>query len=245
MVKTIDISCDLGEGIGNDQQLMPLISSCSIACGGHYGDETSIYEALLLAKKFNVKVGAHPSFPDKPNFGRVPLTMTSEALSETIVSQIKLFEIICKKLDMSMHHVKLHGALYNLAATDTAVAKAVIAALKNCKFKAALYVPPHSVIGKLAKSDVELIYEAFIDRRYNPNLTLVSRAHNKMAIITNPEDAWMQLKNMIFDQKVLTSNGSFQAIEATTFCLHGDHPQAVELLKYIHKQLQINSITLS
>lgn len=245
MVKTIDINCDLGEGIGNDQQLMTLISSCSIACGGHYGDETSIYETLLLAKKFNVKVGAHPSFPDMPNFGRVPLSMTSEALTETIVSQVKVFEKVCKKLDMSIHHVKLHGALYNLAATDTDVAKAVIAALKNCKFKAALYVPPHSVIGNLAKSDFELIYEAFIDRRYNPDLTLVSRAQNEKAIIANPEDAWIQLKNMIFDKTVLTSNGSFQHINAATFCLHGDHPQAVELLKYIHKQLQINSITIS
>lgn len=245
MVKTIDINCDLGEGIGNDSSLMPLISSCSIACGGHYGDEATIHKTLLLAKKFNVKVGAHPSFPDKPNFGRVPLSMTSEALTETIVGQVKMFEKACKELAMPIHHVKLHGALYNLAVIDTAVAKAVIAALKNCKFKAALYVPPHSVIGNLAKSDFELIYEAFIDRRYNPDLTLVSRTFNEKAIITNPEDAWMQLKNMIFNKKVLTSDGSFQAIEATTFCLHGDHPQAVELLKYIHKQLQINSITIS
>jgi len=245
MVKTIDINCDLGEGIGNDSSLMPLISSCSIACGGHYGDEETIYETLLLAKKFNVKVGAHPSFPDKPNFGRVPLTMTSEALTETITSQVKVFEKACKALDMPVHHVKLHGALYNLAATDTAVAEAVIAALKNCNFKEALYVPPHSVIGNLAKNDFELIYEAFIDRRYNPDLTLVSRTFNEKAIIANPEDAWMQLKNMIFDKKVLTSDSSFQHIEPATFCLHGDHPQAVVLLKHIHKQLQKNSIAIS
>lgn len=244
MKTAIDINCDLGEGIGNDQQLMPLISSCSIACGGHYGDESTIYETLLLAKKFKVKVGAHPSFPDKPNFGRVPLSMTSEALEATVCEQLKRFLKICNEVGMEMHHVKLHGALYNLAAKDNAVAETIVQALRKSGVKSALYVPPNSAIGAVAKKDFEIIYEAFIDRRYNPDLTLVSRTQNEKALILNPLEAWEQLKMMLFGNQVRTADGTLQAIEASTFCLHGDHPFAEDVLKYLHVELQKNGIAV-
>lgn len=237
----IDINADLGEGMPNDKALMPYLSSCSIACGGHFGNESTMREAVRLAKEFNVKVGAHPSFPDTDNFGRKILTMTKAALTESVFEQITSFFKVCASEEIPVNHVKLHGALYNYAAKDAPTADAVVEAIVATKVRPFLYVPPHSILSEKAKNLVPLLYEAFIDRRYNLDLSLLSRTHDQ-AVITDAEDAWKQLKSMILNGSVVTIDGQVRPITASTFCIHGDNPEAVRMLQFIHQQLQTHAI---
>ena len=126
----IDINCDLGEGAGNDAQLMPLISSCNIACGGHYGDTDSIREAVRLALKYNVRIGAHPSYPDTENFGRKVMNCSPEELKQSIQEQLRLIQTVCEEEGAIISHVKLHGALYNKTSEDEELAKTVLEAIE-------------------------------------------------------------------------------------------------------------------
>ena len=244
MKKCIDINTDLGEGTGLDEKLMPLISSCSIACGGHYGDARSMQEAVALAKYNNVKVGAHPSFPDKINFGRELLTLTKSELTETIFQQLLYFYAICEMEDVPVYHIKLHGALYNFAAIDEPTAEAVLEAIVATKVHPNLYVPFRSVLAEKAENVLPLTYEAFIDRRYNDDLSLVSRAAGN-AVIHSPEEAWSQLYEIIETGHITTLSGQKKEMIASTFCIHSDHENSVEILKYIRKQLVKYNIDLS
>ncbi len=244
MRKVIDINADLGEGIGNEDKLMPLISSCSIACGGHFGDERTMTETIRLAKKYNVKVGAHPSFPDKENFGRKIMTLSQPELADTVFQQIKSFEKVCAAEEVVMHHIKLHGALYNLSSVDAMTADAVLQAILVTKLKVNLYVPYNSILAKKAENFLPLIYEAFIDRRYEDDLNLVNRSQ-KNAIIHSAEEAWKQLYKMIIEEKVTTLSGLEKKIKATTFCVHSDHENTLDILKYIKEQMKSHAIFTS
>ena len=243
-LNNIDINADLGEGAGYDAELMPLISSCSIACGGHFGDENSMRSALQLAKKHDVKVGAHPSFPDTDHFGRKVLTMTKSTLSKSIFEQLLAFYAVCETEDMVVHHVKLHGALYNFAAKDAPTADAVVEAITTTKLRPKLYVQHGSILHKKAENLLPLVFEAFIDRSYNNDLSLVAREHPN-ALIETPKSAWEQLFGIINRGVVKTADSEEIEIVANTFCIHGDHANSVSILKYIHEQLKHNSITLS
>lgn len=239
----IDLNADLGEGMPHDEALMPYLSSCSIACGGHFGNESTMREAIRLAKKFGVKVGAHPSFPDADTFGRKVLTMTQAALTESVYDQITSFFSVCASEDIQVNHVKLHGALYNYAAKDAMTADAVVKAIVATNVRPKLYVPPNSILSEKANEVLPLLYEAFIDRRYERNLSLVSR-NEANAVIMNPANAWKQLKSMILDCEVETIDGQIKPIEAETYCIHGDNPEAVAILGFIHEQLEIHNIIL-
>jgi len=114
----LDINSDVGEGVGNEAQLMPYISSCNIACGGHVGTQESMEEMLAFAKAYNIKIGAHPSYPDKENFGRVIIDISDNDLRKSIISQVTTLKNLAKKNGLSLNHIKPHGALYNLAAND-------------------------------------------------------------------------------------------------------------------------------
>ncbi len=230
----IDINCDLGEGIGNDAEIMPYINSCNIACGGHFGDLQTIKKTSILAQKYGVKAGAHPSFPDKENFGRKLMTLSDNELIDSISQQIKLFQQSCNETDAQMHVVKLHGALYNLAAKDSDVAKVVLAAFKKTCPGTVVYAPFKSELAKSAQADFKVHYEAFADRGYHANLQLVSRDRND-AVITDPEIAWNQILNIIENGTIKTVDEDEVAIKADTFCVHGDQPSALELVRFINK----------
>lgn len=239
----IDINADLGEGKPYDEELMQYISSCSIACGGHFGNETSMTTAVRLAKQYNVKVGAHPSFPDKDNFGRKQLTITKEELTESVFFQLLQFYAICENEEISIHHIKLHGALYNYAAMDAPTADAVVEAITQTKLRPKLYVPYNSVLHRKAENLMEVEFEAFIDRRYDNDGKLVTRSEAD-AIISDPAQAWQQLVNMIVEKKVTTKSGIQIPIKATTYCIHGDHPNSVSLIRYISERFEPHSIVL-
>jgi UPF0271 protein len=242
MLNRIDINADLGEGSPYDAILMPLISSCSIACGGHFGNEKTMRAAVQLAKKHKVKIGAHPSFPDMENFGRKVLPMTANELSESVFHQLNSFLSVCESEEVFVHHIKLHGALYNYAAIDAPTADAVLEGILATQMRPKLYVPYGSVLAKKAENLLPLEFEAFIDRRYNDDLSLVSRTEQD-AVICTSEGAWHQLKLMIENKEVETKQKSNKSIIASTFCIHSDTSNAVEILSYIRlklKQLDID-----
>jgi 5-oxoprolinase (ATP-hydrolysing) subunit A len=238
MLRTIDINVDVGEGVNNEPQLMPYISSCNIACGGHAGDIETMRTIVKLAKLHRVKIGAHPSFPDKENFGRSVLEMSCAALYTSIKGQIKSLMNVVRTEHAAMHHVKPHGALYNRAAVDEDTAKVIIEVMKSIALPLELYVPYGSVIAELAiKENIPIIYEAFADRNYNEDLTLVSRTE-KHAIISNAAEMFNHVIKMIRLQKVTTLGGVEVEIKATTFCIHGDNPKAVHLIKDLKENLE-------
>ena len=242
-IKQIDINADLGEGTGNDATIMPLISSCSIACGGHFGNKSTMLSTIELAKEYSVKVGAHPSFPDAINFGRKILSLTKSELKESILGQLKGFYEACEVGGIPVNHIKLHGALYNYAAINAPTADAVIEAIMDSGELPKLYVPFDSILAKKAENQLPLIYEAFIDRRYNDNLTLVTRSEST-AVIGSPEEAWEQLLNMITKNEVQTAEGNKRTINASTFCIHGDNRNCIEILQYIRDKMKAHSLSL-
>lgn len=233
----IDINADVGEGINNEDRLLPLVSSCNIACGGHAGDVESMRRVVQIAKEHRVKIGAHPSYPDRENFGRKAVDISCAALFSTVKAQIKSLMSVLREAHMQLHHVKPHGALYNKAAEDKETAIVIIEALKSIQLPLKLYVPYGSVIAEEARQQkIPFTYEAFADRNYNEDLSLVSRSEEK-AVITDPKEMFEHVKRMIIDQRVKTISGVEVKIEAETFCIHGDNPQAIQLLKSLRKNL--------
>ncbi|WP_282135717.1 5-oxoprolinase subunit PxpA [Seonamhaeicola maritimus] len=240
----IDINADVGEGVGNEAGLMPYISSCNIACGGHAGDKETMREVVKLAKKHKVKIGAHPSFPDKENFGRVKMDISCAALFTSLKHQITDLLKVLYEENGTLHHIKPHGALYNLAAINEKVANVIVEVIKSMHRPVQLYVPYNSIIAEVAQNnDVSITYEVFADRNYNDDLSLVSRKE-KNAIITNEEGMSQHVLNMIQNKKVKTSTGKEKQILAQTICVHGDNPKAIELVRQLYKQLTKNDIRI-
>jgi UPF0271 protein len=234
--KTIDLNADVGEGVNNETQLMPFLSSCSIACGGHAGDESTMTSVVQLAKKHQVKIGAHPSFPDKANFGRLKMDISSDDLLVSLKTQVNSLLKVLENENRSLHHIKPHGALYNLANTDNAYAE-VIVDLMNHFDGTKLYAPYGSLIAKKAEdANITVFFEAFADRNYNDDLTLVSRSKPN-ALIEDAEQMSEHVLNMILHHHVKTINGTEKNIKADTMCMHGDQPQAAQHLKILTERL--------
>ena len=192
----LNINCDLGEGLNNEHIIMPLIDSCNIACGGHAGDNGSMIECVEISIKNNVKIGAHPSYPDKINFGRKKIDISPSQLSYSIISQIESLETIADSYGLELNHIKAHGALYNQMITDTELSNFYLNTIKDFKNKCSLYIPYKSEIEKIAlKKGFSIIYEVFGDRNYNDDLSLVSR-NNENALITDPESVVNHIKTI-------------------------------------------------
>lgn len=240
----IDINCDLGEGLPNDAELMPYISSCNIACGGHAGTVETIDKTIALALKNKVKIGAHPSYPDKENFGRKLMQISPNELQKSLENQLQLFIDRLKLQNAKLHHIKAHGALYNASAKDKSIAEIIIKSVKSIAENVFLYVPFNSKIEKIAKeNNLNIKYEAFIDRNYNENGSLVSR-DKENAVITNPKEALQHLLKMVKNQQIQTISGKKITTKADTFCIHGDHKNAIGLLKYLHTELPKKEISI-
>ncbi|RLD27484.1 MAG: lactam utilization protein LamB [Bacteroidetes bacterium] len=238
MFQTIDINVDVGEGVNNEALIMPYISSCNIACGGHTGELQSMRAVIKLAKQYNVKIGAHPSFPDKENFGRQKINISYSGLYKSIREQINSLMLVLREEHARLYHIKPHGALYNLAVIDKSIATVIIEAIKSISLPVKLYVPYKSVIAEIAINDnIPIVYEAFADRNYNDDLTLVSR-NEKNAIISDSEELFNHVLRMIMHQKVKTINGVELKLKAKTFCIHGDNPKAVNLIRDLKEKLE-------
>ncbi|MCD2259115.1 5-oxoprolinase subunit PxpA [Psychroserpens luteolus] len=241
----VDINCDLGEGIGNEDLLMPLISSCNIACGGHAGDEATMSFVADLAQKFEVKIGAHPSFPDRENFGRKEMNMSDELLYNAIYNQIRSLKSILDQKHISLHHVKPHGALYNKASVNKEIAQVVVSVIKDIDKNLILYAPYKSVIADIASQvGLQVRFEAFADRNYNQDLTLVSR-RKENALIHDAEIMFEQVSQIVLNEKVTAINGVEVVLKADTFCVHGDGKNVVQNLEHLIHRLKQNNIEIS
>jgi UPF0271 protein len=235
--KTIDINADVGEGLDNEALLMPYLSSCNIACGGHAGDNQTMTQVVRLAKDYKVKIGAHPSFPDPSNFGRELMDMSAADLYSSLKSQIRSLQQILHSEKAQLHHIKPHGALYNLAAKDEKTAKVIIEVVKSIAMPIQLYVPYNSVISKLAEQKkISVTFEAFADRNYEENLSLVSRK-KAQAILYENSKILNHILGIIHDEKVTAINGVEVPIKASTFCVHGDTKNALDILEFLTSEL--------
>jgi len=240
----IDINCDVGEGIGNESALFPHISSCSIACGGHAGDITTMSEIVQLAKKFGIKVGAHPSYPDRDNFGRKSMKIEKNLLKASIRKQIKELEVILSKAEMQLHHIKAHGALYNDIAEDLELSTIYLESILAYRDYVLLYLPYGSVIEEEArKKGYKISLEAFGDRNYNEDLSLVSR-RSSQAMIEEPKKVLDHIISMVINNEVFTLNGVQMPIQADTYCIHGDTATALQILMYLSDELPKQHIFL-
>ncbi len=242
-MKYIHINCDLGEGGGNDAQLMPLISACNIACGGHAGTVESMHDTVVLAMENNVEMGAHPAYPDKENFGRKTLEMTPENLQQSLVAQILSLKQIAEAEGGKLNHIKPHGALYNDACVDEKIAQIIIDSVLEFEDKFPIYAPQNSVISRLAEGKIEVIFEAFADRNYEENYQLVSR-DKPNALITKKEAVFQHLFLMFNEGKIRCVNQKNIHCLASTFCLHSDTPNAVEILKYLQQRFRKKNIKI-
>ena len=243
-MKTIDINCDMGEGVGNDGAIMPFISSANIACGYHAGDENTMKQTIQLCKKYNVAVGAHPSYPDKPNFGRTDMLLHPGEIYEMIVKQINYLEKIAEENDVPVHHVKPHGALYNMTARDKALAPFVALAILDTNAKYILYGLSGSYLIKEGKNlGVKTANEVFADRTYKDDGSLTSRT-KAGALIEDTEKAVAQVLQMVKEGTVTSINGKKIPIIAETVCIHGDGEHAVEFAKAVHSALVAEGIEI-
>ncbi|WP_299122551.1 5-oxoprolinase subunit PxpA [uncultured Winogradskyella sp.] len=240
----IDINADVGEGINNESAIMPYLSSCNIACGGHAGDLETMTKVVQLAKQHNVKVGAHPSFPDKKNFGRLDMKISAADLYSSLKQQIRMLQNVLYIQKSQLHHIKPHGALYNIAAKDEKIATVIVEVMKSIALPLKLYAPYNSIIAELAHNEnIEVTFEAFADRNYNDDLSLVSRK-NANALLTENDDILSHILNMIKHQNVITASGIEVPIKASTFCVHGDTKNAIEILKFLNQELPKHQISI-
>jgi UPF0271 protein len=229
-MNTINLNCDVGEGLHNEIYLMPYINACNIACGGHFGDYESMTEVVKIANQNNVLVGAHPSYPDKINFGRKTVSIDEKDLFQSIQNQIDALLIVLNEQNVKLNHIKPHGALYNDIAKDNRLAIIFLKAIKKYE-NVKLFVPYNSEIEKEAiKWGKAIVYEAFADRNYNENLSLVSR-NNENAVLTSSEEIKKHINLMINKSEVKTVTGKKAFIKAATFCVHSDTENAIEIVK--------------
>jgi UPF0271 protein len=241
---TIDINCDMGEAIGNDKVIMPFISSANIACGYHAGDEITMWQTIEIAKKYNVSIGAHPSFLDKENFGRKELDLSPEEIYELVTQQLLLFNEIAMSADANMYHVKPHGALYNISAREATIARAIATAVKDFDHELLLFGlrGSHS-INEAKAIGLKTANEVFADRTYQDDGTLTPRSQSN-ALIEDADKALQQVLQMIKEKKVTTVTGKTIPIAADTICIHGDGKQAAIFAKTIYENLKQHNIEI-
>jgi UPF0271 protein len=215
----MQINCDLGEGIGNDAELMPYIDEANIACGFHAGDAFTMRETVALCIRHKVKIGAHPSYLDRENFGRKEIELSPEEIYLLVRKQVETLKKITEQAGAKLNHVKPHGALYNISAKNEAVAKAIAKAVKDIDSSLILFGLKNSHSIAAAKNiGLKTAEEAFADRRYESDGSLTPRSQPG-ACFTEIQDVLNQVEK----------------IKADTWCIHGDGPYAVDFAKALHE----------
>lgn len=238
----IDLNCDLGESfgnyqIGNDREVLPLITSANVACGFHAGDENVMAQTVKWAKESGVSVGAHPGFPDLQGFGRRNMDMSLTEIYNMIVYQVGALKMFCDLHGVKLNHVKPHGALYQMAVRDEAIAKAVASAVYDIDPQLYLVGLSNSILVDVGKAQgLKVASEVFADRRYERDGQLVSRK-KEGATIEDTEEAIAQVIQMVKEGTVKSISGEVIDIQADTICVHGDGAHALEFVKEIRSRL--------
>ncbi len=242
---SIDLNCDMGEGCGNDAELMKYISSANIACGFHAGDSSTMRDTVELALQHNVAIGAHPGFRDLENFGRNAMSLAPKEVFAIVVEQVQTLQSVCETHGALLHHVKPHGALYNQAAKDRDLAAAIAEAIVSVNPSLVLYGLSGSfMISAAEAAGLKTASEVFADRTYQSDGSLTPRTESN-ALIDEVDTAVTQALQMIRSRTVTSTTGESVSIRADTLCIHGDGAHAVGFAKAIRDAFERSGILLS
>jgi 5-oxoprolinase (ATP-hydrolysing) subunit A len=232
----IDISADLAEGSPHEDEIWLLVDSANVACGGHVGDSESMAIASRLARNHGVTLGAHPSYPDRENFGRKSMAIASETLRDSLLDQIGSLRFLAEHFDMEVKRVKPHGALYNDAHRDRTLADVIVDVIIELSPRMSMVCADSSEMAAAARARrVNVIREAFADRRYEPDGALMSRS--KPGSLLSVEEAAAQAELLAAEGVVVAGDGSRVTVPFDTLCVHSDMEHAVERLKAIRARL--------
>ncbi|MBA4139879.1 MAG: LamB/YcsF family protein [Segetibacter sp.] len=240
-----DLNCDMGEGIGNDEAIVPFITSANIACGYHAGDETTMRKTVMMTKNAGVAIGAHPSFLDRENFGRTEIKdIKPQQVYGLVKAQLNIIQEIVAGCNTHLHHVKPHGAFYNMAARDPALSMAIAHAIYDFDKTLVLFGLSGSYLISEAKViGIKTASEVFADRTYQDDGSLTPRTKPN-ALIEDEEQSIRQVIQMIKNGTVTSTSGKELPIVAETICLHGDRKNAAALASAIHKKLKSENIDI-
>jgi UPF0271 protein len=244
MSRSIDINADLGEGDAFDRDLLMLVSSANISCGAHAGSPQDIEQAIRWAIENNVAIGAHPSYPDREHWGRRSLSLSAEELCTTLMSQLQWLQTQVRELGGQLRHIKPHGALYNDAARDAQLAGLIAACVK--RFDPSLILVGLAgghLINAGDRAGLRVAAEAFVDRRYQADGSLVPRSH-PLALITNVEEALSQAVALASQLPIKTIDGNLISIKADTLCIHGDSDHALQFASVVKSALTSQGIAV-
>lgn len=240
----IDFNCDLGEGCGDDAAIVPLITSASIACGAHAGDESTMRATLRLCRMHGVAAGAHPGYPDRSGFGRHEIPMAPREIETLVRDQIATLASTAAAEGMRLSHVKPHGALYNRAARDRAVADAIARAVADSDAGLILFGLAESESTRAGEAaGLGVAHEIFAERRYEADGTLTPRSHAD-AVIRDLDEALAQVRGLIRDGIVIARTGERVQLRADTLCLHGDRPDAAAFAHGIRAALLAEGVEI-
>ena len=248
-MKSIDLNCDMGEmpeaiADGTQEALMGFLTSVNIACGAHAGDESSMRTTVEQAMRRKLAIGAHPGYADRANFGRLELDLSADEIAESVFEQISKLGDIAAKCGARLSHVKAHGALYNQAARDEAVAEAIADGVARWRHDVILVGLAGSVmLEAFHRAGFSVAAEAFADRKYEPNGSLRSRKFADALILT-PADAAAQALHIAQAGRVAASDGREIRVEAQTICIHGDTPGAVKIAAAVGELLKNAGVEL-
>ena len=238
----IDLNADVGEGVGQDPALMPYITSANVACGVHAGSPAVMRETVLLAREHGVAVGAHPSFPDREGFGRRDLQLPPQQIEDIVVSQIEALAAIAAAEGVRLQHVKPHGALFNVAVRDRSVADAIARATALVDPALILFgLPASELIAAGKAAGLRTACEAFADRAYRPDGTLVPRTQPG-AVIDDAAQVLTRVAAIAREHAVIAIDGTRVPITLDTICVHGDTPGAAGLAARIRAALAASGI---
>ncbi|EEX94015.1 LamB/YcsF family protein [Vibrio orientalis CIP 102891 = ATCC 33934] len=236
---TTYLNCDMGESygsweMGNDPAVMPHIDMANIACGFHAADPIIMNNTIRLAVAHDVKIGAHPSYPDLQGFGRRSIPMSAEEITAMIIYQVGALKALCESHNTEVTYIKPHGALYNDMQTDLTVFEAVVDAVASFELPLmTLAITDNQALLDIADSyNVPLLFEAFADRRYQANGLLAPRSIPD-AVIHNRDDLLSQVQQIIRYKKVRTIDGFLIPLEADTICVHGDNEESISMIQAI------------
>ncbi|MFA6986800.1 MAG: 5-oxoprolinase subunit PxpA [Arenimonas sp.] len=244
MKADLDFNCDLGEGCGDDAAIIPLLSSANIACGFHAGDAVSMHDTVALCRRHGVAIGAHPSLPDREGFGRRELPVTPEAAYAFTLYQLGALAAIARAQGARVRHLKPHGALYNLAARERAIADAIAAATRD--FDPELWLVGLSGSALTAAGEaagLRVAHEVFAERRYEADGTLTPRSQPE-AVIDELEQSLAQVRGLLREGVVIARTGERVALRMDTLCLHGDRPDAAAFARALRETLQAEGVRI-
>lgn len=248
-MNTVDLNADLGEWDGPgvsavDARLLSLATSANIACGAHAGNPDVMFATVTMAARKGVAIGAHPGYVDREGFGRRELGLSPGEIERQVAEQISAMAACCKRADARLRYVKPHGALYNRAVRDVEAARAIVTAMRQAGDLVLLSLPQSEMMKAATRAGVEVAAEAFVDRGYRPDGTLVPRGEPG-ALLEDVGAAVERALRLVTEGRLTPREGPDLVIRAESLCVHGDGPQAVQLLEAVGKRFTEAGIRLA